>query len=127
MMNLLVVEDCHEILKLLEERLIEQGHVVHTSSNGKEALEFLEQGSMNIDAILSDYEMPYINGLELFRRIKTLHSPPHPHFILISGKAHQIENIIHQGIYALLAKPISFEILDSYLERIETQIRKGVS
>src|SRR4051812_2729506 len=60
--SLLVVEDDHDLRYLLSLKLVSAGYMVYGAENGLEALEQMEKHS--IDAVLTDYHMPKMDGLE---------------------------------------------------------------
>lgn len=55
------------IARLLEKRL---GHTVTTAGSAKEALDALAVGSPGFDLLITDYQMPGMNGVELLNRIR---------------------------------------------------------
>ena len=61
--RILIVDDEPDVIQALRFRLEAAGYVVHTASNGQEALDRLAAGG--VDLILADFMMPVINGLEL--------------------------------------------------------------
>jgi len=81
--QILIVEDEPEIRELLDFTLRWSGHHVDTAKNGREALELLAEHSY--DAILSNLNMPEMNGEDLYRRIE--HSWPHlaPRVVFVTG------------------------------------------
>ena len=56
------------------------------SKNGREALSFLKDGG-ECDIIISDYDMPGMDGITLLKEIGLLPSPPP--FILFTGKGRE--------------------------------------
>lgn len=66
--NLLIVDDEPSILKILTLILSKSVTHIQTASNGKEALEILNSGT--IYAVLSDINMPVMNGLELLFHVR---------------------------------------------------------
>ena len=71
-MNLLIVDDEYEILVWLEEMFLyecEEEIGVYTASSAFEALELLNQ--VKFDVVLTDIKMPGMDGIELFRHIKS--------------------------------------------------------
>ncbi|HKL20812.1 MAG TPA: response regulator [Tichowtungia sp.] len=79
--RILVVDDETGIVKVLKEMLLRLGYEVLTSSGGKEALEKLSVGG--VDLVLTDIIMPDVDGLELISNIKTVY--PRIKVIAISG------------------------------------------
>ena len=71
--HILVVEDEPDTRELLDFTLRWNGHHVDTATNGREALELLAEHSYN--AILSNLNMPEMDGEDLYRRIE--HGWPH--------------------------------------------------
>ena len=69
MIRILLVDDEPDLLDL-ERRILEQkyGFLTVTAESGKEALEIFQ--SQQIDAIISDYSMPLMDGIpaRLFRK-----------------------------------------------------------
>jgi two-component system, chemotaxis family, sensor kinase CheA len=66
--KILLVEDTPFFLKLERDYLIEAGYDVVTAVNGKEALNYLQEH--DVDAVVSDVNMPVMDGLELVKRIR---------------------------------------------------------
>ncbi len=75
-MSILIVDDSPPILRLLQTALTRNGYQdVHCAESGPVALDFLgitseEKKLQQIDCILLDIVMPYIDGIEVCRRIK---------------------------------------------------------
>lgn len=65
--RILIIDDEHIILELLEVILSREGYEVHTASNSEEGLEMAY--SRKYDIIISDIDMPVMNGIELYRRL----------------------------------------------------------
>jgi len=67
-LKILLVEDTPFFQKLEKSYLEEAGYTVLLAQDGKEAMEILE--IEKVDAVVSDINMPIMNGLELVRRIR---------------------------------------------------------
>ena len=74
MAHVLVVDDEPSFRALLRDILEEAGHAVTEARDGAEALAFLERGTF--DVVLTDRQMPKVDGLELVRRIRARPTPP---------------------------------------------------
>ncbi|MHB8766914.1 MAG: chemotaxis protein CheW [Deferrisomatales bacterium] len=68
--TVLVAEDSSVIRKVLENYLAKAGFTVEITANGQEAWRCLEAGR-RVDAVVSDIEMPVMDGHHLTRRIKS--------------------------------------------------------
>src|SRR4029077_20523113 len=81
-LTLLCVDDDPRICDLYEALLGSHGYEVLVASSGCQALK-LFHSNQDIDAVISDYEMPGMNGVELAAKLK-LCNPTIP-VIMISG------------------------------------------
>ena len=67
-MKILIVDDCQTTRKLLSLYLKSKGYTVVTAENGLDAIEKL--GTDTINLVLTDLNMPYMDGLELIKTMK---------------------------------------------------------
>lgn len=68
MSNLLIVDDEQSYRQLLSLVFQGDGHDIRTASNGREALEMLDQSPADI--IISDVKMPDMDGIEMLRAVR---------------------------------------------------------
>ncbi len=66
--QILIVEDSLFFLKQITLFIEEAGYKTYTAENGQEALEILQEN--HVDLVLTDIEMPIMNGLELTQAIR---------------------------------------------------------
>ena len=76
-MRILLVDDAPSILKVTRRFLEAHGHTVDTAENGSEALEKLKRGRVNsgtghatIDLMITDIQMPVMDGVECTTRFR---------------------------------------------------------
>lgn len=81
MLTVLLVDDNAGIRDLNAKILEKLDCEVIQMGDATKALSLLEDGNQ-FDVIFVDYRMPYINGIELFERIKSMH--PHASVVLTS-------------------------------------------
>jgi two-component system, cell cycle sensor histidine kinase and response regulator CckA len=81
--TLLYVDDDLGILELYETMLGSNGYQVLLAKDGLQALAVFQEKLKEIDAAISDYEMPGMNGIELASELKR-HNARLP-VIMISG------------------------------------------
>jgi len=83
-LRLLLVDDEELVRRGTAEMLRELGHEVHEAAGGAQALAKLRTG-IQIDAVVSDYMMPRMNGTEVAERIRETH--PHMPILIVTGYA----------------------------------------
>ena len=83
-LELLLIDDEELVREGTAEMLRDLGHTVHEAEGGAEALARLADG-LQVDAVISDYMMPRMNGAELARRLGELH--PDLPILIITGYA----------------------------------------
>ena len=66
--TILIVDDVPVNLKLAGAILKREGYTIETAEDGEQALQMLE--TIHPDLILSDIQMPVIDGFELARRVR---------------------------------------------------------
>ena len=75
--RVLVVDDNSGVRSVARRALEDAGCTVLNASDGAHALEILDRQNSDIDLVLTDINMPRLNGLELGRRIARM-TPPIP-------------------------------------------------
>jgi len=114
--HVLVVDDEPLIRRSLSEFLTLEGYAASSASNGKDALNLLKK--LKADIILSDIQMPDMDGLALLKEIRA-----HKHLapvILMTGYG-TIDNAvtaIQMGAYDYITKPIIDNEIKIILERL---------
>ena len=81
MARILIVDDHRANIQLVQLMLREAGHTVHAASNGAGALAQLE--TEPCDLLITDMQMPIMDGIELMTRCRELY--PKLPLIAISG------------------------------------------
>ena len=79
--TILVVDDEHDVLEMIEVGLGLDGYRVLLAGSGEQAIELLETRS--IDLVISDLRMPGTNGFETISRLREL--SPHLPVIVVTG------------------------------------------
>ena len=112
--RVLLVDDETALLEVWGEILAAAGWTVETASNGARALEILLRGSF--DTIMTDIDMPGLDGLALLRAIRTrdLDVP----VVLMTGhpRTETAIEAVEQGALRYLVKPFSADTLTSAVE-----------
>jgi len=104
-MRVLIVEDNEIALEFLRNALAKVGHEVLVARDGLEALEILRTGSCRM--VISDWEMPRLNGIQLCREIRARRLGGYVYVILVTardGTEHVVEGL-DAGADDFITKP----------------------
>ncbi len=103
--RILVVDDEDSIQKLLRGVLEMDGHDVIVATNGREALDIVQRGG--IDLIVTDMKMPVMGGAELYTNLRDGNNPLASRVIFITGDtvAPDTRRFLQSVDNAVLAKP----------------------
>jgi DNA-binding NtrC family response regulator len=102
-LRVLVVEDDESTRYLISAVLSKAGYNVFLAADGMVAIEELKK--RHYDVVLTDYQMPRLNGLELLTL--SLELMPETPVILISGAHPSLEQVaIERGAFAWIRKPV---------------------
>lgn len=116
--RILVVDDHPALVTLTRHKLIQKGYEVLTAQNGEDALEITR--TEYPDLILSDIEMPVLNGFELCEQIKNDSRLAKIPIILVTSMV--TTDYIMKGIEAgadnYLTKPFDDETLYNKIEEL---------
>jgi pilus assembly protein CpaE len=122
--KILCVDDDDSIRKLCTVYLTKRGFRVEAAANGVEALSLIA-GKGPPDVVITDVNMPLMNGLELVRRLRedrrTARTP-----ILVLSAAKQEQDILagySHGADDYIGKPIDLAVLAAKIETILRQTR----
>jgi DNA-binding NtrC family response regulator len=113
--QILLVEDDMALREMLVELLREEGLEVRAVADADDALVVARE--MEFDVVLSDIEMPQMDGFELLEALKKLR--PNARVILMTsfGSSTFVTRAVLGGALDYLSKPFSREQLGAALER----------
>ena len=87
MKKILFVDDFDSIRNLVVQTLNNHGYLTVEAKNGKEAMDVLTNNAEDIGLIISDYNMPELNGLQLLKAVKENQATSDiPFFLLTTEK-----------------------------------------
>ena len=114
--RILVVDDDQDILEMTDCYFSKAGMEVHCAGSGEEALGKIQDIIFSI--VITDYNMPGMNGLELARKIREI-SPPTP-IIMTTGQPSKVpsELATQMGVSLVLAKPVHPDKLLSLIDEV---------
>lgn len=113
MNKLLVVEDNKSLQEMLASILSERGYIVKTADDVADALMLLKKENFHV--IISDLQMPGIDGLGFLRKIKHMNIP----FILLTafGSIELAVEAMKEGAFDFISKPVDPDYLFIIVEK----------
>lgn len=120
MANALVVDDSKALRMILTRTLREVGYEVCEAANGKEALRVIETQKATLKLILTDWNMPEMNGLELLKLVRK--DPRLSSLVVVmvttETEVDQMVVALEAGADEYVMKPFTKEILVEKLQGI---------
>jgi len=104
--EVLVVDDDPATLKLLATVLETSGYAVRTADDGRQAMEMIRERIP--DFLVTDWEMPNVNGIELAEWVRQQPFPKYVYTILVTGRTetkHMVQ-AISAGADDFFSKPV---------------------
>lgn len=123
-MKILAVEDDKMALMMMRQALVRLGHEVIEARDGREAWAKLQREPVRV--VVSDWEMPEADGLELCRRIRARRKADYAYFILVTARDASEENqqnAMDAGVDDFLSKPLDVFELRMRLRTAERILR----
>jgi DNA-binding NtrC family response regulator len=120
-MQILVVDNECSQLENLRIGLNIRGHQVLQARSGREASVILENNDWRIDLVITDYDMPEMNGLELLQFIRTRHGTLP--VIMMTGfpETERTDGMMKHRCDAILEKPFTLDRLVGLIGRVSPQ------
>ena len=119
--RILFVDDEEQIRKLLSTWLTRHGYVVTVANDGWEALKAIRTKAP--DLVITDVNMPNMNGLELTRRMRADHRTARIPVIMLSARK-QADDVLTgyaEGADEYIPKPVEMAVLAA---KVEVLIRR---
>ena len=106
--TILIAEDSVATRRMLEKILIAGGYQVLVCRDGQEAWEQIEQYQGRIDLILSDVEMPRLNGFELLAKVRAQPAFKNTPVVMATSRTgdHHRQEAQRLGATDYLGKPV---------------------
>ncbi|HET8857181.1 MAG TPA: response regulator [Nitrososphaeraceae archaeon] len=109
--SIVLIDDNLELVILFKEILEKNGYKVWGFTNPEIALEFIRNNLTKCNLVISDYQLPHLNGYELGKKIKEIDK--NIKMILVSNYEDSHEN---KSEFKFIQKPIT---IDNLIETIE--------
>jgi len=117
--KVLLVDDEEDFLEAMAERMRARDMEVTTASSAKEAFKKME--SDTFDAIVLDFQMPEMDGMEALKSIKA--KRPESQIILLTGFATVEKGVeaMKEGAADFLEKPADLEVLSRKIKEAKAE------
>lgn len=98
---------------------------VYIANDGEEGLELFKNNESEIEIIVSDINMPNLNGMDMIKQIKQLASSNVPViFTTAHTDTHNLQNAIDLNINKYISKPLQIKELTANIVNLVLQYRK---
>jgi putative nucleotidyltransferase with HDIG domain len=116
--EILLVDDDHKVLEILEEILNRKGYKVNTATNGRQALHSCEV--QNPQMIVLDMMLPDMNGIELIEQIRESRRNKDVPILIISANGDVDARLagLEGGADDYLVKPVALKEFCSKVEKV---------
>ena len=123
MYKLVIVEDERDVRQRLANLIGKSGsnfEIVSEYETGIDAYEGII--SDNPDLILTDIKIPYIDGIELSKKVRAVY--PHVRIIIITGynEFDYAKEAANLGVVGFISKPVTFENIRDLLNKAEASL-----
>lgn len=110
---ILYVDDDPAVLELTARQLEMIGYRASKARTSARALELFAAGDLRFDAVLTDFSMPGMNGLELAKRLHGIH--PDVPIALFTGSVDRLDlkQLAAAGVRLVLQKPVPMNQLET--------------
>ena len=123
MKRVLLVDDDYAVLEITKLVLENEGFSVATASNGEDGLAIAKAEPPDI--VVTDFMMPFMNGMELVRQMRALPSLAAIPIIMISAtSAAEVGSMGELGV-AFLPKPVTIDGLLQVIQRVLPRGNRG--
>jgi putative two-component system response regulator len=114
--TVLLVDD-HDMLRdLLKAFLEEENFNVLEASDGEQGLHIYKKHKQQIKAVITDYEMPYLDGIKLIDKIRA--EDKSLIIVLMSGY-NELEKVTKNVSAAVLHKPFQIQSLFNIIQPVQ--------
>jgi YesN/AraC family two-component response regulator len=115
-LNLLYVEDDETVNMIFSLIFKKYAKNIYSAFNGEEGLELFKNN--HIDIVISDIQMPKMNGIEMAKEIRKINDTTSIIFTTAFGDSEYLKEAIEIGVDAYILKPIDKEKILKKLNKI---------
>jgi len=115
-MKILLCDNNHGVLKLLEGILYNAGHEVVLAQDGLKAAEIIK--NEQLDFIITEIQIPFISGLELIAFVKQKNSKISPIILSQVNAESYIQQAFKIGADDYITKPFNPEMMLTRIKKV---------
>ncbi|PLX83983.1 MAG: response regulator [Desulfuromonas sp.] len=117
--KILIVDDEENARIGLSKLLSQEGYLVDSVANGFEAMDFMRQNKVNL--VISDLNMPEMNGLTFLRELSRHHPSTHVIMITAYGEVESYLEAMNLGAFEYIHKPVKLDELKSVMNKLGSE------
>lgn len=121
-LTVLVVDDSSMSRKYISQMLESLSiKSIETAKDGSEALQLIEEGH-RFDLIITDYNMPNVDGQELTEHIRNHSEQPTVPILMVTSEQNEsrLAAVQSAGVSAICNKPLSYDMVKQLIEQLVT-------
>jgi len=118
MKTCLIVDDSRVVRKVAQRIIEDFGFTCEEAEDGQHAFDYCEQTMP--DAVLLDWNMPVMSGIEFLEKLRSLEGGAHPKIILCTTEndVNHLQRAVNAGADEYIMKPFNSDILESKFRQI---------
>ena len=121
-LRVLVVDDSSMSRNYIKQMLDSLSiHSIDTAADGSEALQMIDDGA-RYDLIITDYNMPNVDGKELTEHIRSHSEQPTVPILMVTSEQNEsrLAAVQSAGVSAICSKPLSYDTVKQLIEQLVT-------
>jgi DNA-binding response OmpR family regulator len=113
-LKILIIDDDFELRDVIVDLFKEHNFIVFQAENGKQGLGILEKE--NIDCVLTDVQMPVMNGMEFLKASRAKFGVKPPIFIMTAASIYPEPQFFSEGANGFYDKPVDIDEFVNYVK-----------
>ena len=121
--RVIVVEDFNTSRQIIKKTLESMGYIVDEAADGREATQYFN--GERVDLVISDYNMPNMDGYRLTQRIRQLGLTLPVIGVTANALAEEKQRCLESGMDSCLSKPVTLDVIKQTLTVYAERVRKS--